>query len=113
MDLNASNQGNTAGNKPQSAGLQGTAASSVHDVLEHADSTATADKVQPVVSNTPQAAHAPLYHAVHAAADAAGSMPHAEEDSFAGSATQYIRENPRRALTIAFVTGLFIGRIVL
>ena len=113
MDLNASNQGNTAGYKPQPAGLQGTAASSVHDVLERADSVASADKVQPVVSKTPQAAHAPLYHAVHAAADAAGSMPQSEADSFVASATHYIRENPRRALTIAFVTGLFIGRIVL
>ena len=113
MDLNAQAQ-NSDTQTPKPGDLQGTAASIVRDVLESAESATgeAADKVKPVVGKLPQAAQAPLYRAVHAAADAAASMPQAKR-SVAGSVAQYARTNPRRALAFAFVTGLLIGRSVL
>ena len=113
MDLNAQNQDSGAATaKP--GDLQGTAASIVRDVLERAESSSfdAADKVKPAVAKIPQAAQAQLQQAVHAAAGAAASMRETER-SVAGSVEHYVRANPRRAVAIAFLTGLFVGRIVL
>jgi ElaB/YqjD/DUF883 family membrane-anchored ribosome-binding protein len=112
MDLNAQNQDSGAATaKP--GDLQGTAASIVRDVLERAESSSfEAAKVKPTVAKIPQAAQAQLQQAVHAAAGAAASMRETER-SAARSIEQYVRANPRRAVAIAFLTGLFVGRIVL
>ena len=115
MDPNAPNS--TA--KPSD--LQGTAASTVHDVLERAENAVdeAADKVKPVVSKMPQAAQAPLYGAVHAATDAASSLREGAEElmqrehTLLGAATRYIKANPRKALRIAFIAGFVVGRFLL
>ena len=100
--------------------LQGTAASTVHDVLERENAAGeAADKVTPVVSKLPQAAHAPIYGAVHAAAEAASSVRESADDlirrerAMLGSAGEYVRAKPRQAIGIAFVAGFVIGRFLL
>ena len=101
--------------------LQGTAASTVHDVLERAENAVgdAAEKVKPVVSKLPQAAQAPVYGAVHAAAEAASSMRERADEvirrerAMLGSAAEYVRASPRRAIGIAFVTGFVIGRFLI
>jgi ElaB/YqjD/DUF883 family membrane-anchored ribosome-binding protein len=124
MDLNAQNPGSgssSGGGTSQAADIPGAAASTVHDVLERAESAIgeAAEKVRPVVSKMPQTAQAPLYEAVHAAADAAASLREGADDlvrreeALLASATRYIRANPRQALGIAFVAGFLIGRILL
>jgi ElaB/YqjD/DUF883 family membrane-anchored ribosome-binding protein len=116
MDLNAQNQ-DSGTSTAKTGDLQGTAASIVHDVLEGAQSAA--DKVKPVVSKMPHAAQAPLYQAVHAAADAAASIEDKagdlieRESAMLESATGYVRANPRRAIGIAFVAGFLVARILL
>ena len=37
----------------------------------------------------------------------------ARESAMLGSATEYVRANPRRAVGIAFVAGFLVGRILL
>jgi hypothetical protein len=115
MDFDAQNQDSGAAVKP--GDLQGTAASTVRDVLERAESATAgaAGRVEQVVARIPQAAQAPLYHAVHAAADAAASMREraaGAEGALGGSITQYVRTNPRRSVAFAFATGWLIARIV-
>ena len=110
MDLNAQkNAGGIDDSKP--GDLQGAAASIVHDVLEGAPA-ASPDKVKPVVGKMPNATQAPLYQAVHAAADAAASMPPTSA-SLGDSITRYVRAKPRQSVGIAFVAGFLIARLVL
>ena len=115
MDLNPQSHGNDAGNTPKPAEVQGTAASIVHDVLEQAENATgqAADKVQPVVAKMPHAAQAPLYEAVHAAADAAASTRESADDALRGSAGDYVRANPLQSVGIALAAGWLIGRILL
>ena len=102
---------------PRPGDLQGTAASIVHDVLERAESAAgvAEEKVKPVVSKMPQAAQAPIYGAVHAAAEAAASMRDTAENMIEGEGGMggYVRANPRQAIGLAFVTGFVIGRFLI
>jgi ElaB/YqjD/DUF883 family membrane-anchored ribosome-binding protein len=122
MDLTAQNQESgsaTAGGSSSQTGVLNAAASTVHDVLEKAESVAgeAQDKVKPVVSRLPQAAQAPIYEAVHAAADAASTLTERADDFMEdqqrrlGSATAYIRENPLQSVGIAFGAGWLIGRL--
>ena len=105
---------------PQTTGVLSTAASTVHDVLERAENAAADaanNKVQPVVSRLPQSAQAPLYEAVHAAADAATSLREGADDVMARqeamlqSATRYVQANPLQSVGIAVAAGWLIGRI--
>ena len=126
MDTRAQHQdsgspliGGNSGNSAQSGGVPGTAASTVHDVLEKAETAGDhgEQKVQPVVSRVPQSAQAPLYEAVHAAADAAASPGgHADDlierqEAMLHSATRYVREYPFQSVGIAVALGWLLGRI--
>jgi ElaB/YqjD/DUF883 family membrane-anchored ribosome-binding protein len=122
MDLRAQDQesGSAAsgGSSPQT-GVLSTAASTVHDVLEQAESAAVEaqDKVKPVVSRLPQAAQAPIYEAVHAAADAASTLTERADDfmeeqqQLLDSATAYVRANPLQSVGLAFAAGWLIGKL--
>jgi ElaB/YqjD/DUF883 family membrane-anchored ribosome-binding protein len=126
MDLRAQGQedgsatsGNSGGNSAPAASVLGTAASTVHDVLEKAEHAAgpAAEMVKPVVSRLPQSAQAPIYEAVHSAAAAAATMPAQAEGFIARQqhrlepAAQYVQDKPIQAVAIAFTAGWLIGRI--
>ena len=125
MELNAQDQERAspvmAGSDGQLGGTPSatTAASTVHDVLESAASgTGEAhDKVKQVVSRVPHAAQAPLYEAVHAAADAGVALIERGQEladahrGAADSMTRYVRTNPLQSVGLAFAAGWLIGRL--
>jgi ElaB/YqjD/DUF883 family membrane-anchored ribosome-binding protein len=89
----------------------------VRDVLSTPQEPQTEGTVRTVAKRLPRSAHAPLYEAVHAAAEAAdtleqeasGSMRN--KDRLLGAAAGYVEASPLRAVGIAFVAGWVIGRL--
>ena len=119
MDLRAQSQSQDPSSSlgGGAADVLGTAASTVRDVLSTPSEPETSAKVKTVATRLPRSAHAPLYEAVHAAAESAdgfqaeaGGMLRSKEELLKAT-TDYIDASPLQALGIAFAAGWLIGRI--
>lgn len=94
-----------------------TAASTVRDVLRTPDQSETTAGVKTIVNRPPRTAHAPLYEAVHSAAEAAdqvreevGAFKRRKEQVLVAT-TGYVDASPLKSVGIAFAAGWLIGRI--
>ena len=117
MDLRAQDQSESPAPLGAGADVLSTAASTVRDVLSTPAQPETTPKVRTIATRLPQSVHAPLYEAVHSAAEAAdmlreeaGAFAHRKEQVLKAT-TDYIDASPLKSVGIAFVAGWLIGRI--
>jgi ElaB/YqjD/DUF883 family membrane-anchored ribosome-binding protein len=118
MDLRAQDQSRSSPSPGGGAAdVLSTAASTVRDVLSTPDQPETTAKVKTIANRLPRSAHAPLYEAVHSAAEAA-DMIREDPGAFARrkeqllkATTDYVDASPLKSVGIAFAAGWLIGRI--
>lgn len=99
--------------------LAGTAASTVHDVMEKVGSAVgeTADKVKQAAARLPRDSRDAVYGAVHAATTAAGTLADKVEDlkqkqqHLLQTTTDYVSANPLKSVGFAFVAGWLFAHI--
>ena len=118
MDLRAQDKDQSP---PSSAGgaadVLSTAASTVRDVLSTPAEPESSPKVRTIATRLPQSSHAPLYEAVHSAAEAAETLRGESsaladrKEHFLNATTGYIDASPLKSVGIAFAAGWLIGRI--
>ena len=118
MDLRAQSQDQDQSSSPGAgADVLSTAASTVHDVLSTSGQPQSEGAVKTVAKRLPRSAHAPLYEAVHAAAEAADTLEQEasglmrRKERLLKATTDYIDASPLKAVGIAFLAGWVVGRI--
>jgi ElaB/YqjD/DUF883 family membrane-anchored ribosome-binding protein len=117
MDLRAQSQNGSSPIGTGAADVLSTAASTVRDVLSAAEQPQSEGVVKSVTKRLPNTAHAPLYEAVHAAAEAADTLEQeakgfsARKERLLHATTAYVDASPLQAVGIAFVAGWVLGRI--
>lgn len=109
--MNAPESGNTS---PATDALN-KAAETAHGLVDRAADPQAVTRAMATAQRLRDAAHSAVDHAINAATPAAQWIDEKtqRQQELADTTVDYVRSNPVKAVAIAFVAGLIVGRILL